>query len=169
MHTFPYIYIHIFWLKAATSVSRPAWPKPQPFCLKCKGLCLAAHSSCIFMNSWVQSAVAKPANPGHAKDKSIPSRTELRRKHRKHTQECYRLMKAKLLSLVCPLPASAILAADFEVFRESIYTVRAEEAGAEPEPYVSPSLHTGKNMCSWCAIWQPLPSPHVDSTGRGAG
>ena len=69
-------------------------------------------------------------------------------------------MKAKLLSLIRPLPSSAILAADLETFRESIYTIRA---AAEPEPFLpSPS----NNKCSWCGIWQPLPSPYTVSTGE---
>ena len=71
-------------------------------------------------------------------------------------------MKARLLSLACPLPASAILAADFEVFRESVYTVRAVEDVAEPEPFLP--APAGNNMCSWCGIWQSLPSPR--STGE---
>ena len=75
-------------------------------------------------------------------------------------------MKAKLLSLVSPLPAKAIQAADFEAFRESIYILKAVEAAAEPEPFDLPALHSGRNMCSWCGIWQPLPSQPISNTGE---
>ena len=74
-------------------------------------------------------------------------------------------MKAKLLSLVSPLPTLAIYAADLEAFRESIYTGKAEAKAAEPEPHVL-LIDSGKNMCSWCGIWQPLPILPIDTTGE---
>ena len=74
-------------------------------------------------------------------------------------------MKAKLLSLVSPLPAPAIQAVDLEAFRESIYIVKAEAASAEPEPHVL-LIDSGKNMCSWRGIWQPLPIIPTDTTGE---
>ena len=102
----------------------------------------------------IDPAVAPPAFPGPANS------TKLRRQQRKHTQISYRLMKAKLLSLVCPLPAPAIAAVDLEAFRESIYIVKADAASAEPEPHV---LLTA-NMCPWCGTWQPLPVMSSDAT-----
>ena len=129
------------------------------FGLKCKRLCPASPFFLhLFMNSWVQAAVAPPAHPGHAK-----TNTQVRRLQRKHTQHSYRQMKVKLLSLINPLPALAIKAADLEAFRESIYLAKVVEAAAEPEPLLL--AHTS-NMCSWCGIWQPLPSLLIDSTGE---
>jgi len=61
------------------------------------------------------------------------------------------------------LPALAIKAADLEAFRESMYLAKVVEAAAEPEPLLL--AHTS-NMCSWCGIWQPLPSLPTDSTGE---
>ena len=104
-------------------------------------------------------AVAPPAYPGYANS------TKVRRLQRKDTQNSYRHMKAKLLSLVSPLPALAIQAVDLEAFRESTYTAKAEEATAEPEPHVL-LIDSGKNMCSWCGIWQPLPILLIDTTGE---
>ena len=78
----------------------------------------------------IHPAVAPPAYPGYA------NRTKVRRLQRQHTQNSYKRMKDKLLSLVSPLPAPAIQAVDLEAFRESIYIVKAEAATAEPEPHV---------------------------------
>ena len=52
------------------------------------------------------------------------TKTQVRRLQRKHSQFSYRHMKAKLLSLISPLPAVAIKAADLEAFRESIYLAK---------------------------------------------
>ena len=106
---------------------------------------------------WLKDTVASPAHPGHAK-----TNTQVRRLQRKHTQHSYRQMKVKLLSLINPLPALAIKAADLEAFRESIYLAKVVEDAAEPEPLLL--VHTD-SMCSWCGIWQPLPSLPIDSTG----
>ena len=107
----------------------------------------------------IHPAVAQPAFPGYANS------TKVRRLQRKHTQNSYRHMKAKLLSLVSPLPASAIQAVDLEAFRESIYVVKAEAASAEPEPHVL-LIGSSKNMCPWCGIWQPLPVMPTVTTGE---
>ncbi len=78
-------------------------------------------------------------------------------------------MKAKLLSLVSPMPASAFLAADFEALRASIYNVElVEEDVLVPEPIDLPAQQSGRNMCSWCGIWQPLPSPTIINTQQSA-
>ena len=82
-------------------------------------------------------------------------------------------MKAKLLAIVSPMPSPAILAADLEEFRTSIYNMDSVKEDAE-EPIDLPAS-LGNSMCSWCGIWQPLPiapicsqQMAVDKYGAGA-
>ena len=81
-----------------------------------------------------------------------PSQTVLRRMQRKHSQISYKLMKAKLLALVSPMPTPAIQATDLEAFRATIYTVK------QTANYASPTGST-----CWCGIWLPLPSQPVET------
>ena len=112
---------------------------------------LLAHSSCIFMNSWVQPAVAKPANPGHAKNLT---RTQLRRLQRRHTQQSYVLMRNKLINMVRPLPPTALIAEHLEAFRATLYTGVSEEKALQgPLDDTAPVL----TACNWCGTWMPMP------------
>ena len=149
-----YIYIYmcsVAILAQGCDLGVAACQKPQPFCLKCIGLCLAAHSSCIFMNSWVQSAVAKPANPGQAKNLT---RTQLRRQQRKHTQQSYMLMKSKLISLVRPLPPTALIAEQLEAFRATLYIFASEEKAMQDTLEDTALVPI---TCNWCGTWMPMP------------
>ena len=86
---------------------------------------------------------------------SASVKTQLRRLQRKHSQNSYRLMKAKLLAIVSPMPSLAIQAADLEAFRTSIYNISPVKTDAEEPIELLASL--GNGVCSWCGIWQPLP------------
>jgi hypothetical protein len=86
---------------------------------------------------------------------TLPSPTVRRRMQRKHSQISYRLMKAKLLAIVRPLPSQAIQAADLEAFRTSIYVIDTAKKDAEEPTEMLASA--GNSVCSWCGIWQPLP------------
>ena len=101
------------------------------------------------MDSWFQPAVAPPA-PGYAN-----SYTRKRRLQRKHTAASYKLLKAKLLQCIKPMP-SAVYSADLEKFRSDLYTEKENHAPASSTPIAEES-HQTTLVCSWCGIWQPLP------------
>ena len=91
--------------------------------------------------------------------------TRLRRAQRKHSQQSYLAMKAKLLGLVRPLP-KAIYVSDLELFRADLFT-KTQELPEQPEPEVQPieALDQTKDRCisasvtcGWCGTWVPLPN-----------
>ena len=144
------IYTCIFGLKAATSVSRPG-KTTAVLSQAQRTVPLAAHSSSIFINSWVQSAVAKPANPGHAKNLT---RTQLRRLQCKYTQQSYVLMRNKLINLVRPLPSTALIAEQLEAFRATLYTGACEDKALQGPLEDNASVLIA---CNWCGTQMPMP------------
>ena len=91
---------------------------------------MSLHS--FFMANWTGTDYGGTALPCTA------NRTLLRRLQRKHTEQSYRQMKAKLLSIVKPMPMAAY-SDDLENFRQTLY--------ANKDCY----------RCSWCGIWTPIP------------
>ena len=82
------------------------------------------------------------------------NKTLKRRPQRKHTQQSYRQMKEKLLSLLKPMPIAAS-AADLEQFRLKIYANSDDDLSTrEPDC----------NRCQWCGIWMPLPNAGIITT-----
>ena len=55
------------------------------------------------------------------------SRTQMRRSQRKHSQLSYRLLKDRLVSLVRPIPSTAIQASIVEEFRANLYAASTEQ------------------------------------------
>lgn len=87
----------------------------------------------FFMANWSGTGYGGIAVPCSA------NRTLLRRLQRKHTEQSYRLMKAKLLSIVKPMPIAAF-SEDLEEFRHTLYANRDD-----------------CNRCLWWGIWIPIP------------
>ena len=101
------------------------------------------------------------------------NRTHTRRQQRRHSQQCYKLLQSKLLALVTPLPAAAILASDLETFRQDLFKQKTEVANERIEdlelkhsskphltPHASEPIQSSDMYeCNWCGIWQPLTIP----------
>ena len=100
------------------------------------------------------------------------NRTHTRRQQRRHSQQCYKLLQSKLLALVTPLPAAAILASDLETVRQDLFkqtevaNERIEDLelkhGSKPHltPHASEPIQSSDMYeCNWCGIWQPLTIP----------
>ena len=109
------------------------------------------------MNSWGLPAVGSPGSN---------LKTQLRRQQRRHSQQCYRLMQAKLLALVTPVPATAIRASDLETFRSNLFNPAAELVkvkesidGWQLKQSPTPQLTSPASVCNWCGIWMPMPMP----------
>ena len=84
------------------------------------------------------------------------SKTQLRRQQRRHTQHCYMLLQNKLLALLRPTPAAAILVEDLETFRADLFAEKVESP--QLEEFIEPE-HVHANICNWCGTWTPLPMP----------
>jgi hypothetical protein len=76
----------------------------------------------------------------------VLSRTQIRRLQRRHSQTCYRLLQQKLVSVLRPLPQSAIACSELEEFRKKLYS----GMGA------SGATSIGGRKCTWCGIWEPI-------------
>jgi len=82
-------------------------------------------------------------------------------------------LQSKLLALVTPLPAAAVLASDLETFRQDLFKQRTEVANERIEdlelkhsskphltPHASEPIQSSDMYeCNWCGIWQPLTIP----------
>ena len=73
---------------------------------------------------------------------ATPSRTQLRRLHRRHSKEAYFSLHSKLASLLVPVPAG-VIASDLEAFRASVY------------PYVHEDVRSIGRCCAGCGLWEP--------------
>ena len=143
--------IFIFWLKAVTwlrplrraSVSRPA-STSAIICLKQ----LQEPRPRVTLRSFFMASITGPQlDGGIALPCSARHKTLRRRLQRKHTEQSYRQLKAKLLSLLKPLPTAAYCA-DLEDFRQTLYATN-DDAMSSRGP--------DSNTCLWCGIWMPLP------------
>ena len=72
-------------------------------------------------------------------------------------------MQAKLLALVTPVPATAILASDLESFRSNLFTtaelVKESIDDRQLKQSPKPQLTSPASVCKWCGIWTPMPMP----------
>jgi len=108
-----------------------------------------------------QSDADAVASQAGAKREEI-SRTQMRRQQRLHSQQSYKSLKVKLLSLVQPLPA-APEATRLEEFRGWLFApgqqfLPSPEATAVPKPSLTePMLHE----CQWCGVLAPVRASRV--------
>ena len=66
------------------------------------------------------------------------------------------LMKQKLISLVRPIPSTALQAENLESFRAHLYTAECPEFLPLQPTDDTVSILSGA-CCSWCGTWMPLP------------
>jgi len=99
-------------------------------------------------------------NGGKAFISSANPKTRLRSLQRKHTQHSYVLLKKKLLSLVRPIPGTALQAESLEAFRAHLYiAVRAEPELPQPKDNTESIL--SNVCCNWCGTWMPIPRQNI--------
>ena len=93
------------------------------------------------------------------------TRTQLRRAQRMHSKICYIEAKQKLISMLVPIPDSAIDALDLECFRRKLYTPADDthklQIGIPSKIEPEGDCGTHGVQCSWCGIWVPLPGATV--------
>ena len=96
--------------------------------------------------------------------RSPMTRTQLRRAQRSHSKICYNEAKQKLISLLVPIPESAIDALDLERFRMKLYTPADDTYKLKISFPEQPEGDCGTHgvMCNWCGIWVPLPVVPVE-------
>ena len=117
---------------------------------------MVLHS--IFMASWSGTgSTVGPSGPN--------SRTLLRRLQRKHSQECYVQMRNKLITLVKPIPPSALHASNLEAFRANLYTNVGDDILPQlpKDDVTEPVLQA----CNWCGTWMPLPRQAIIAISKG--
>ena len=112
---------------------------------------------------FMASFTGPPLDGGIALPCSAKSKTLVRRLQRKHSEQSYRHMKEKLLSMLKPMPIAAY-SANLEEFRQTLYansddakSLRGEStvaglASFSPTMHLVPTQATGFNRCSWCGI-----------------
>ena len=88
---------------------------------------------------------------------SANNRTLLRRLQRKHSQHSYYLLKHKLLTLVRPMPETAIAVADLESFRATLFSSDRRENLTPSTPVDDSPAALSSLCCNWCGTWIPLP------------
>jgi hypothetical protein len=85
------------------------------------------------------------------------SRTALRRLQRRHTMQCYRRLKDKLLALLTPTPPNAIHAHLLEQFRFNLYHSATSGAVGVMLDGISTAGPHCRLVTQWRGVWEPLP------------
>ena len=149
----------MFWLKAhCPTGGRAGWSNRYILSQFAKRASPRVVLHSFFMADW--------SGTGHTVGPNGPnSRTLLRRLQRKHSQQCYVQMRNKLISLVKPIPPTALHASNLEAFRAKLYTNDCE--GILPQLPKDDVTEQVLQACNWCGTWMPLPRQATIAISKG--